>query len=142
MGMRHLREAVSRCTSPKQKSYPEKMEYKYTVSGTSLLQVIFLIFLLTACTNSNSWNYEYPRRFDLERQRVCRQVLQRNTNKFFVSETRIHTLMGRGKMYPFAETETKLEDGVYYCGAYRFRHQICPPLQTRYLDEKSCRFKR
>ena len=118
------------------------MEEGFRFSAASMLLGLFLIVLLAGCNNPSSRNFEYPRRYDLERQRVCSQVLQRKTNRFLVSETRIHALTSQGMMPSFAETSTRLEDGVYYCGAYRFRHQSCPPFQTSHLDGTFCRFRR
>ena len=125
-----------------QKPHPYNMGKEFRFSIARVVLGKLLIILLAGCESFGSRYFEYPRRYDLERQRVCSQVLQRKTNKFFVSETRIHALTSQGMMPPFAETDTRLEDGVYYCGPYRFRHQSCPLFQTRHLDGMFCRFRR
>ena len=113
---------------------------KYTVYHFSFSYCFFLIILFSGCTNTEGGGF--PRQYDLEMQRVCKQVLQRNTRKFMVEGKQIHALKVNRVNYPIPETVTVLDDGVYFCGVYRFHYQSCAVNQTQHLDGTSCRYSR
>ena len=86
--------------------------------------------------------YEFPEQSFLEQRRMCQQVSSRNSIQYMVVDREVLPMKKDEIMAPIQNTESDLQQGVYYCGIFQARNYSCSPYQTRRLDGKECRFQR
>ena len=86
--------------------------------------------------------YEFPEQSFLEQRRMCQQVSSRNSKQYMVVDREVLPMKKDEIMAPIQNTESDLQQGVYYCGIFQARNYSCSPYQTRRLDGKECRFQR
>ena len=86
--------------------------------------------------------YEFPGQSFLEQRRMCQQVSFRKSNQYMVVDREVLPMKKDEIMAPIQNTESDLQQGVYYCGIFQARNYSCSPHQTRRLDGKECRFQR
>ena len=103
---------------------------------------LFGIIIHTSACSIPIREYEFPGQSFLEQRRMCQQVSSRNSKQYMVVDRKILPMKKDEIMAPIQNTESDLQQGVYYCGIFQARNYSCSSYQTRRLDGKECRFQR
>ena len=103
---------------------------------------LFGIIIHTSACSLPIREYEFPGQSFLEQRRMCQQVSSRNSKQYMVVDRKVLPMKKDEIMAPIQNTESDLQQGVYYCGIFQARNYSCSPYQTRRLDGKECRFQR
>ena len=119
----------------------------FIVSGRPFIYKIKNYFLFGVIIHTSACSipireYEFPGQSFLEQRRMCQQVSSRNSKQYMVVNRKVLPMKKDEIMAPIQNTESDLQQGVYYCGIFQARNYSCSPYQTRRLDGKECRFQR
>ena len=92
---------------------------KFNFTNVTKAIIKFSVFIIFFGSCKESSKIEYPRKQDLEKMRVCKQILQRKTIKFKVKNKFVFPLKNNLINSVLPEIKTNLKNNIYVCSFYR-----------------------